>query len=265
MKLLAEPWTLLWRRRGLLLRTAYNDLRARHAGSLLGLAWVPVYPLLLLGCYAAVYVYVFNVRFQLFNSSEYVLLIFCGLIPFLGFSEALGYGVGSVTANTGLIKNTLFPIEMVPVKAVLLGQPTQLTGLVLLLVATAIMGRISVWALMVPAIWVMQMLFTMGVVWILSSLNVYVRDLQSVVSVITLMLMMISPIAYPVEAVPAGLRPFLSLNPLFYIIMAYQDALVLKRASAPGSLAILATISLVTFYVGYWFFSRLKRAFTDNV
>jgi lipopolysaccharide transport system permease protein len=208
VKLLMNPWLLLWRKRGLLLRTTMNDIRARNAGSLMGFAWVVIYPLLLLGCYAAVYLYVYNVRFQLFSSNEYVAVIFCGLIPFLGFAEALGAGVPSVTGNSGLVKNTMFPIELVPVKAVLMGQATQLVGLFLLLVATGALGKLSVWSLMVPAIWVMQILFTIGVVWILSSLNVYVRDLQSVVSVIVLMLMMISPIAYPVEAVPAGLRPF---------------------------------------------------------
>jgi len=269
MNWLKHPWTLLWRKRGLLLRTTLNDIRARYAGSVLGLIWVPIYPLLLLGCYAAVYIYVYKVKFQFFgtelSSSEYVAIIFCGLIPFLAFAEALGTGVPSVTGNTGLIKNTMFPIELVPVKTVLAGQPTQLVGLLLLLLATLVMGKLTAWALFVPLIWLMQIMFTTGVVWILSSLNVYVRDLQSVVSVIVLMLMMVSPIAYPVSAVPPGVRPFLAMNPLFYIIMAYQNALILGQPSGAWNMVVLVTMSLGTFYLGFWFFSRLKRAFTDNV
>ena len=264
-KWLTEPVMLLWQRRSLLLVTTLNDIRARYAGSVLGLVWVLIYPLLLLGCYAAVYIYVYNVKFHLFNSREYVAVIFSGLIPFLAFAEALGTGVPSVTGNTSLIKNTLYPIELVPVKAVLSGQPTQIVGLVLLTVASLAMGRLSVWALLVPAIWLMQILFTTGVVWFLSSLNVYVRDLQNVVSVIVLILMMISPIAYPVEAVPEGLRPFLAINPLFYIIVAFQDALVLGRCSQGWILMTLGAMSVATFFLGYWFFGRLKRAFADNV
>lgn len=265
LKFLLAPLHLFWRHRLLLFQTTRNDIRSRYAGSVLGLAWLVIYPVLFLAVYALIYLYIFKVRFGLFDSNEYVVLIFCGLIPFLGFAEGLSLGVGSVTSNAGLIKNTLFPIELIPVKAVMVTQSTQVVGTGLLIVTLVSLGKISAWSLLFPVIWLAQILFTIGLVWILSSLNVFLRDLQNMIAVLILMLMMISPIAYTAEMVPDALRPFLAINPLYYIIIAYQDCLMLGRFPREGIFWVLILIAGVSFWTGYWFFGRMKRVFADNV
>jgi lipopolysaccharide transport system permease protein len=220
---------------------------------------------LFLGAYAFIYITVFKVRFNLFNSNEYVALIFCGLLPFLGFSEALGVGISAVTGSSNLIKNTLFPIELIPLKAVLISQPTQLVGTIMLLIALGFMGRLTFWALLFPVIWLLQIMFTIGLIWILSSLNVFIRDIQNIISVVILMLMMISPIAYTTDMVPANLRVVLAFNPLYYIIIAYQNIFMLGKFPDGNILWVLAAFSLSIFFIGFWFFSRLKLVFADNV
>jgi len=265
MKLFVEPLLMLWRGRSLLLATTRSDLRARYAGSVLGLAWLLIYPLLFLGCYAAVYLYIFQVRFPQFSSKEYVAVIFCGLIPFLAFSESLGLGVGSVTSNANLIKNTLFPIDLVPVKAALMSQPLQIVGFVMLVVAAGLMHKLTHAVVLLPVVWVLQLMMTMGLLWILSSLNVFLRDLQNIVSVVVLMLMMVSPIAYTVDMVPAGVKPLLAFNPLYYVIISYQKIIILGEMPSWRFLGVYAAVSLGLFFIGYWFFSRLKRVFADNV
>jgi lipopolysaccharide transport system permease protein len=265
LKFFVTPFLLLWKHRLLLFQTSRNEIRGRYAGSVLGLSWLVVYPILFLGVYALVYLYVFKVRFGLFNSNEYVVLIFCGLIPFLGFAEGLSLGVGSVTSNASLIKNTLFPIDLIPVKAVLVTQSTQVVGTGLLIVPLILLGKITAWALLFPVIWLAQVLLTIGLVWILSSLNVILRDLQNMIAVLILMLMMISPIAYTADMVPAALRPYLAINPLYYVVIAYQDCLMLGRFPREGIFWVLILIACVSFWTGYWFFSRMKRVFADNV
>ena len=265
MRFWSGPFAILWRHRQLLAQTTRHDLRARYAGSLLGLAWLVVYPILFLGAYAFIYLFVFKVRFDLFNSNEYVALIFCGLIPFLGFVEALGTGVGSVTSNANLVKNTLFPIELASVKTVLTSQGTQVVGTGMLLGVLLVLDKLTLWSLMLPLIWFLQLIFAIGWVWILSSLNVYMRDLQYGVSVMTLILMMVSPIAYTVDMVPPALRVLLGLNPLYYIITAYQDCLMLGRFPPGANFGVLMAMSLVSFCGGYWFFVRMKTVFVDNV
>lgn len=265
MSFFYAPFKVLYIHRAMIWRTTLNELKARFAGSFLGLVWLLIYPLLFLGAYSAVYIYVFNVRFNLFNTNEYVVIIFCGLIPFLGFAETLGAGVGCVVSNASLIKNTLFPIDLVPVKAVLSSQATQIVGLMLLIIATAVLGRLSWWTPFFMVIWVLQLMFSMGLIWILSSINVFARDLQNLVSIIVLLLMLISPIAYPVDMIPANLRPLLGANPLYYMIVSYQDVLMFGRFPRDNIFWIYLAFSLGTFFVGYWFFTRLKEVFAENV
>lgn len=260
-----ESVLFLYRHRAILKQTTLNDIRSRFAGSLLGLSWLVVYPLLLLGAYAAVYIFIFKIRFELFNSNEYVALIFCGLIPFLGISEALGMGVGSVVSNANLIKNTLFPIELIPAKAVLVAQCTQTVGMGLLLIVLGVMGKLTFVSLLFLAVWVLQLMFSIGIIWMLSSINVFFRDLQNMVSVLILILMMVSPIAYPAEMIPANLRPFLALNPLYYFIVAYQELLMFGRMPSVEIAVPLVAISIFAYMLGFVFFKKMKGVFADNV
>lgn len=263
--IIAEPFYILWQYRSILYQTTINDIKTRYAGSMLGIFWLLIYPLLFLGTYAIVYIYIFKVRFQLFDSNEYVALIFCGLIPFLGFSEAIGLGVPSVVSSANLIKNTLFPIELVPVKAVLIGQATQVVGMGMLLVVLLILGKLSIWSPFFLLAWICQLLFSMGLIWILSSLNVYIRDIQNIVSVLILVLMMLSPIAYTEEMVPQTLRSLLALNPLYYMIMSYQSLLMLGQFPPLRISVPFVSVSLLIFILGYWFFDRMKQLLSDHV
>jgi len=272
LRRLGDPFRLIWTHRLILWRVCWNDIRGRYAGSVLGLTWLVMYPLLFLGIYALIYGSVFRIRFNLGGTTEYIVFIFCGLIPFLGFSEALSSGVACVTANASLIKNTLFPIELIPVRAVLTSQCTQVVGTFLLLIAVAAVGHLTPWALLILLIWPLQIMFTIGLIWVLSSLNVYFRDLQNIVGVVILMLMMISPIAWSIEMVPEPLRPFMGINPLYYLLISYQECLMGAREGSVGGHFPRGSIfwgtlimAPVMFFAGYWFFSRMKRLFADNV
>jgi len=260
-----KPFEILYKHRILLWQTVRNDIKMRFAGSTMGILWLVFYPLLMLGAYAAVYIFIFKIKFQLFNSNEYVTLIFCGLIPFLGFSEALGMGTGSVVTNANLIKNTLFPIELVPVKAVLAAQCTQVVGMGLLLLVLVLINRWSMWMPFFIVIWCFQILFSIGLIWILSSINVFFRDLQNIIPVVILILMMVSPIAYTEDMIPDGLRFLIAINPLYYFIISYQKVLMFGKFPGSNILGMLGSISIFSFVFGYWFFSRMKGIFVDNV
>ena len=265
MNIIKEPLNLIFKYNHLLWLTTMSDIRGRFAGSVMGLMWVIFYPLMLLTLYAAVWILVLNIRLALFNSYEYVAFIFCGLIPYLGLSEALGMGVPSVVANSHLIKNTLFPIELIPVKAVLVGQFTQVPGTAILLIALIFFNKLGIWSLLLPVIWLSQIVFTIGLVWILSSLNVYLRDLQSIIPVLTLMLLFITPISYTQDMIPAGMVPFLKINPLYFFVTAYQDILMVNQFPREGTLTVSIGLAIVLFLLGFWFFSKMKMVFADNV
>jgi lipopolysaccharide transport system permease protein len=250
--------------RQLLWSTTLNEIRGKYAGTLFGLLWTVIYPILFLGMYTVVYTMIFKVRVGDFTTFNYVLLIFSGLIPFLGFAEALGTGVGSVVENKNLIKNTLFPIELIPVKAVLSGSVTMLVGLVML--QSILWGRGTIyWSqLLVPFILILQILFSIGIIWLLSALNVFIRDLSQTIGVLILFLMLVSPIAYTIDMIPPQLMPLVYPNPLFYLIMLYRESMV--QGHIPVILLMVFTIlSVGIFLFGYFVFSRLKTVFSDYV
>jgi lipopolysaccharide transport system permease protein len=116
------------------LTTTKNDIHIKFKGTVFGSLWAIIYPLLFLSLYAVIYTMIYRIRVADYSNIDYVLLIFCGLVPFFGFSEALGNGVASIKSNMGLIKNTLFPIELIPLKVVLTSSVTMIVGLLMLVI-----------------------------------------------------------------------------------------------------------------------------------
>lgn len=260
-----HSFKILWDRRKMLWATTQADIRSRYAGSVLGMLWLFIYPIMMLAAYSVVYVFILRVRLDQISTPEYIMLIFSGLIPFLGFSEGLGSTVISVTSNASLVKNTMYPIELIPVKAVFFSQCTEVVGLGILTVALAVSGLLSWWALLVIPLWVFQVIFGIGVGWLISSINVVLRDMQSLINIIGMLLMMVSPIAYTPDMIPAGLRPFLSLNPLYYFITAYQYCLIYRKMPPTDIIIAVVLISLGMFLVGFWVFEKMKQLFDDNI
>jgi len=255
---------LLIHHRHLLWMTTVNDVRVRYAGTVFGIAWALLYPLLFLGLYAAVYTAIFKVRIGGLTDFEYVLVLFAGLIPFLGLAEALGAGIGSVLANKGLVKNTLFPIELIPVKAVLVGSLTMLVGLAMLQAILWARGVVHLSQLAGPLILALQLVFTIGFIWLLSALNVLFRDLGQAISLLVLVLMVGSPIAYTNDMVPPALMPVMYVNPLYYLTTLYRECLIGGHVPM-GPLLAFTAIAVGTFWCGHYVFSRFKEIFAEHV
>ena len=260
-----DSFKMIWKHRKMLWATTVADIRSRYAGAVLGMFWLILYPILMLAAYSIVYVFILRVRLDQISAPQYVMLIFSGLIPFLGFSEGLSNSVISVTSNAALVKNTLYPIEIIPVKAVLFSQCTEVVGIVVLTIALGVGGLLTPWALLILPLWGFQVMFGIGVGWILSALNVILRDLQSLVGIITMFLMMVSPIAYTPDMIPEGLRPLLRLNPLYYFITAYQNFMIYGQLPSWDILLVIVLLSLGIFLLGYWFFEKMKQLFDDNI
>jgi len=259
-----KPLLMMWRYRHILFATTLTDIQGRFRGTVLGLLWSVLYPVLFLALYVVVYTMIFRIRAPGFGTTEYVLIIFCGLIPFLGFSEALGAGVTSVIANKGLIKNTLFPIELIPVKSVLASSVTMIVGLMLLFAALFWHGIVHWSQLAIPLILVLQLIFSIGLLWLLSAVNVFVQDLGQIIAIIILFLMLVSPIAYTHDMIPPELLPFMYPNPLYYLIMLYRDALFLGVLNFE-MLLTFSLISIAMLFFGGFVFTRLKPIFADHV
>jgi len=242
-----------------------NDLAQRHAGSFLGLGWVFLAPLLVLGIYSAVYLYIFRVQVPGLTSLEYVIYIFCGLIPYLAAAEAIGVGVGSVIANKSVLNNTVFPIDLAPVKPVLSSQAIMLAGMPIVVGGAVATGNLHRTMVLLPLVWILNIVWLTGVNWLLSLLNVIFRDLQNLVTAFLMIMLVASPIAYTPDMVPPGLKPILAVNPFAYFVVAYQQVIMLGIWPSTEHFALLAIMSIGTFAAGSWFFYRAKRVIVDYV
>lgn len=249
----------------LLLRVSWNDLGRRYAGSMLGISWVVIAPAALLGLYGAVYLLIFRVHVPGLSGWDYVLYIFAGLVPYLMTAEALSGGVSSVIVNRSVLNNTVFPIDLAPVKAVLVAQGSMLVGMIATVVGVILVGRAHWTLLLLPVVWALQVLALIGVTWVLSLVNVVLRDLQNLITLFLVMLMIASPIAYTPEMVPSSLKALILFNPFAYFVLTYQRILVLGQVPDPTTALLLVVSSVGLFVLGGWFFSRIKSVMIDYV
>ncbi len=250
--------------RRILYATVVQGLRKRTSGNVLGVAWLLLYPLLFLSMYSLVFVQILQVRIPGLGTTDYILVVFAGLVPFLAFSEAFGTGTTSIVANRDLLMNTLFPIELVVAREVLIGHVTMGMGMILLW-GTVVYLHGAHWAhLLMPLLYVLQIMLVLGLVWITSTLTVFFRDFQQAIPIFVLFLMMISPIGYTADMVPEGLKALLLFNPLAWLMELYRACLM--RGEVPlEQLVLFALFSSAMFAFGGALILRLKPLFADHV
>ena len=255
---LRTHWRLLW-------HVTANDLRQRYAGSLLGIAWSVIAPLLVLGIYAVVYLEIFRIRVPTLSSREYIVYVFCGLVPYLATAEAISLGTRSVVANRSVLNNTVFPVDLTPIKAVLSTQVIMTAGMAIVLTAAIATGNAHVTLVLLPVIWILNAVWLAGVNWLLSLVNVIFRDLENLVGAILMVMLVASPIAYTPDMVPSSLKPLLALNPFAYFVVAYQQVIMLGIWPSLPHMIVLVVLSLGTFWLGSRFFAKAKRVMVDYV
>jgi len=254
--------TILTHRR-LLVSITRVELQKKFAGSVLGLGWVFLQPALLLSVYLFIYLVVFQVRFPGFSTFDYVLYVFCGLVPYFGFMEALTTGGLSIRQNIHLVKNVMLPIELVPVRAVLVGMTSQFVSLGIVLVMLAASGRLTPHVLWLPVVILLQVLLLIGLTWILASLTVALPDVTYFVNLFVFLLMFLSPIGFKPEMVPANFQWVIYLNPVYYMIEAYRDSMLNGTWPDPFDFTVYAAGSLGAFAAGAAFFRAFKGVLVD--
>lgn len=252
------------RYRKILLSVTRVELAKRYSGSAFGLAWVFLYPALLLSIYLFVYLVIFKMRFPGYSEMDYTLYVFCGLIPYMGFMESMTVGALSIKQNMHLIRNVMLPIELIPVRAVAVGLASQCVALVILFGLALTNGSLSAHLLWLPVVILLQALFLIGLVLVVSALAVALPDVSYFVNLGVLLLMFISPIGFKPDMVPAGFAPLIYLNPVHYMTDAFRSSVLSNHAIDMTSLGIYALICLVTFALGTAFFKRFKDVLMDH-
>ena len=241
------------------------DVRSTTAGTQMGIGWNLVYPLLFFMNYVLVFNYILKVKFEGLSEWEYIMLILAGFIPALGFSQVIGTGINALSANSGLLKGTLIRPETLPLKSVLVCLPNFCVGMAVIFAIGAFNGHLHATMLLVLPLFVLYLMMCAGLLWLFSSLNVIFRDLGQIVTTLLYPLMMMSPVAYPVERIPEALRPLMYFNPYYYFVPCFQDVLVMDRLPQADIFVPFAAFAVVIFYLGFAVFNKLTAVFLDNV
>src|SRR5690349_5888414 len=207
-------------------RTTVSEVRQRYAGSAMGLFWVALAPGLLLTLYACVFIYIYKTVPEGMDTTTYLVQLFAGLLPFLAFSDGLLNGSGSVLSNRAVLLNTVYPAELVPLRAVLSGHAVAALGLVLVAGLALATGHPIRGIVFLPLVLVLQVMFVCGVAWPLSLANLVLRDVQQMLTFLCTALMIVSPIAYSPGSAPGPFQLLVYLNPLSYFVLTFQSLAV---------------------------------------
>ncbi len=255
----------LYIQRGLIRSFVVRDLRARYVGSLMGFFWSVIHPIVLLVSYTFVFKVIFGVRpLPETGTTSFPLFLFCSILPWLFFQDTLQRSSTILIDNTNLVTKTLFPTEILPLTVALAGLVNHLIGFgILLVIILFTIGKISVFLLLVPVYFATLMLFTLGIAWLVASLNVFVRDISQVLSVILTFWFWFTPIFYTTDRFPPSLLVLVRCNPLAHVVVGYRDCLLRMRMPDLKMLALLAVLSFAVFAAGGLFFRHTKREFVD--
>ncbi len=250
----------------LLCQLVLRDITGRYRGAMLGVAWTVMSPLLMLGVYTFVFSVVFNARWSKTGETdrlEFALMVYCGLVIFGLFSECVGRAPRAIVDQVNYVKKVVFPLDLLPLSLLFSTLFQAAIGLVLLSGLAILRYGFSNTLWVAPAVLLPFLLLLAGLVWFLSALGVYLRDLNQAITPMIGALQFMSPVFYPLDAVPAVFRDFLILSPLTWPISALRECLLQHSFPSLLSWFLNMGIGLLVAIAGWLFFEKTRKGFAD--
>lgn len=256
----------VWRYRQLVAAVTRREIQGKYRGSWLGALWSLLIPLSLLAIYTFVFGVIFQARWPSSNGLDenFAALLFCGIIIHGFFAEVMTRSPRLIVENSNYVKRVVFPLDI-------LAWTTTFSALFHFCISLVILfGFVLLWAnglfwtiLLVPVILLPLVILLIGLSWLLSSMGVYLRDLQYVCNFLATALIFLSPVFYPMSAVPDSFATAMRINPLTFYIDAMRDVVVLGVMPDWGAYTVALVIAVVIFILGYLFFNRVRHGFAD--
>lgn len=261
-----EMMSSLLRNWGLIRTLAQREVIGRYKGSMLGIFWSLVTPIVMLTVYTFVFSVVFKARWTGGGESktEFALLLFAGLIVFNLFAECITRAPALIVTNANYVKKVVFPLEVLP-WVILSGAVFHfVVSLSVWLTAHLLLVGTLHWTTILTPIALMPFAFLiMGLSWALSALGVYVRDIGQLIGIAVQVLMFMSPIFYPISALPESFQPLLSLNPLTTPIEMVRDLIYWGKLPSIQTWALSTATGIGVAAIGFAWFQRTRKGFSD--
>ena len=243
-----------------------REIIGRYRGSVMGFFWTMLNPLMMLAIYTFIFGYVFDVRRGNSDMPDglFAVNLFCGLIVHGFFAEGINRAPTLITGNVNYVKKVVFPIEIFPwitVGATLFH--SMMSFIVLCLFNLVVTGSIPLTTLWLPVVLLPFVFLMAGAIWLFSALGVYISDIRQLMGMLTTALLFLSPIFYPISALPPALQSVIYLNPLALIIEQCRDVLLWGKPPDFTALAVYFIVALVVAVIGFIVFQKSRRGFAD--
>ena len=251
----------LYHYRELLKTNVQKEIRGKYKGSFLGVIWSFLNPLLMVVVYAIVFPYIMRVK-----QENYLIYLITGIIPWNFFTTVVTTGCNCVWINGGIIKKVFFPRSILPISVVCAGLINFLISCIVILLFLIFGGiGLSFNILWVIPIAIIQGLFSLGILFILSAINVYVRDIEYLVAFFINLVFYATPIIYNVDMLPEKFRNLLFFNPMAHFVNQYRNIFYYKTHPDFTSLIFMLSLSILFLLIGYVIFQKLEKGFAEEV
>jgi lipopolysaccharide transport system permease protein len=254
------------RHRELIFRLSSREFTQRFRGSMLGVAWAVLMPLFT----AAVYTFVFSTVFRAKwpgtpdGPFDFAVIYLTGMIVHTIFAESVARAPGLVIGNANYVKKVVFPLEILPAVTVLTALVNASIGITIVILGNLFLnGKIYFTVLMLPLVIAPYLIFVISLVFFFAAAGVYLRDLSQVVSLLITVTLFLTPIFFPIEAVPEPFRKLIWLNPLTFIVQQARDVTIFGHWPNFTGLLIYTLVTLVGLACTFWMFQRLRNGFAD--
>lgn len=251
----------LYKYRELLKTSISKEVRGKYKNSILGVLWSFLNPLLQIAVYALVFPLIVKS-----NETNYTVFICCGLIPWTFFATAINRSSYTMIENGNIIKKVFFPREILPISVVTSELINFIISTLIILGFVLFYGiGFSKFIILYPLIVLIQYVLLIGISFIVSSITVYVRDLQHFIGVALSLLFYATPIAYSSNVIPDSYKWILKYNPMTYIIEAFRDVFYYHQMPNMTALLVVFGIGLLLCVVGYCIFHKLQKGFAEEL
>ena len=252
----------LYQYREFLYTNVKKDIRGKYKASFLGVLWSFINPLLQVVVYAIVFPYIMRVQ-----TDNYLVFLICGIIPWTWFTMSLSLGTTCITNNGNLIKKVYFPREILPISTVTSGMVNFLISCIIIILF-AIFGGIGVsWHIVfLPLVVLVQYIFSLSFSLLLSAFNVYVKDVEYMVTFILNLMFYVTPILYTADMFAGSKFSFIfKLNPMTYFVESYRNIFYVHTIPGIKSLLGLLLIGIVFLTICYYIFKKLSKRFAEEI
>ena len=257
----------LWQHRQVIKQMAWREVIGRYKGSMMGIFWSFIHPVLML----AVYTFVFSVVFKVKwggggeeSKAAFALILFVGLIVYGLLAEVLNRAPSLILSNANYVKKVVFPLEIMPVISLVSALFHSLISLVVLLITYVIINGYLPWTIIfIPFVLIPLVTLVLGLSWIFSSLGVFIRDIGQTIGIITTVMMFTAPIFFPLSAMPDKYQPFVLANPLTFIIEQSREVLIFGNQPDWQGLGIYMLVATLVAWFGYAWFQKTRKGFSD--